>query len=185
MQKEHTGSLAWGLRELWALQKASPDFKPPEQSEEDFKAASLCFNHANDAGSTHATVAQACGKDEDEVKRLLDSFDIDRLDAEGAKCRRHADDDLAVAQTQAVERRKAKMGATVAHAQQTTPKPDEAPGEVTYLHPGCTEFTIEDDRTLSLRDQHTHRVYILSKTKGIAKLLAQAVSNYTGGEDKQ
>jgi hypothetical protein len=183
--KEQKGSLAWGLRERWELNKAEPGFTPPQQSEEDFKAARLCFQHAMNADSTYATVAQATGKDEEEVKRLLLGLDVDKLDAEGAECRRRPGDDLTAARTQAVERRKAKNGSTEAHAQQTDPKTDDAqPGAETFFHHGCKDFEIEDDRTLSLTDQHGNRVYIVSEKKGIGKLLVKAVTSYTskGGE---
>jgi hypothetical protein len=103
------------------------------------------------------------------------------LDAEGAECRRRPGDDLTAAQAQAVERRATKNGSTVAHAQQTDPKTDDAqPGEETIFHHGCKDFEIEDDRTLSLTDRHGNRVIIVSEKKGIDKLLAKAISSYTG-----
>jgi hypothetical protein len=79
--KEHKASLACGLRDRWELNKAEPDFNPPQQSEEECKQARLCFEQAKNADSTFATVAQATGKDEVEVKRLLRGLDIDKLDA--------------------------------------------------------------------------------------------------------
>ena len=55
------------------------NFNPPQQSDEDFKAACLCFEQAKNADSTFASVAQATGKDEAEVKRLLRGLDIDKV----------------------------------------------------------------------------------------------------------
>lgn len=181
VHKEQKGSVACLLRVGWELKKAEHDFNPPQQSDEDFKAACQCFQKAKNSDSTYATIAQATGKDEEEVKRLLCGLDIDRLDADRAEGRRRADDDLTAARTQAAERREAKNGSTVAQAQQTDPKTDDVQqGKETNFHHGCKEFNIEDDRTLSLTDQHGNRVYIVSEKKGIDKLLAKAVSSYTG-----
>jgi hypothetical protein len=184
-QVEQKGSLAWGLRQRWEINLAEPNFDPAPQSDEDLKAARLCFQHAMKPDSTYATVAQATGQDEEEVIRLLRGLDIDKLDAAEAESRRQAENDLTAAQTQAAERSEAEKGSAVDHAQQTDPTPDDAKlGAETFFHHGCKDFHIEDDRTLSLTDQHGNRAFIVSEEKGIAKLLAKAVTSYTskGGE---
>ena len=156
-QRVDKNSLSWTLRERWAHQKAAPDCMPPQQSDEDFEEAHLCFQQAKNPGSTYATIARATGKDEAEVKRLLYGLDIDRVDALWAEFRRQTE----------------------------SPQTPELTFPENVIHPGCKDFKIDNDRTLSFTDLYGKRVQVMTEKAHIGTLLVKAVSSYQGKQGKE
>jgi hypothetical protein len=188
-------SLLRALMERWALCKADPDFKPPQQSDVDFNKAHLCFQYAKLPDSTYATVAQATGKDEEEVKRLLRGLDIDTADAEWAEFRRHTEDQAQDQSLGGWEHKTVALGEVAdgepSGVEDVTPDdptkivgkgaPEPLPPAI-HIITGCKRFRIETNNRLTCLDGHGYLITLVAENKDIAKQLKDALAIWEGGK---